>query len=867
MLDNDDDADMRYKLHDVHIRRGISCLADSYISPSSVNSGIRALIQKGEYLQALHLYTKHDVSSPLWTSVFTFPSLLKACSSLTNLSYGKTVHASVIVLGWQYDPFIATSLVNMYVKCGSLGYAVQVFDGWSQSGVSVRDVTVWNSLIDGYFKFRKFKEGIDRFRRMLVLGVRPDAFSLSTVVSVLCKEGNLRREEGKQIHGYMLRNSLAGDSFLKTALIDMYFKFGLSTDAWRVFEEIEDKSNVVLWNVMLVGFVDSGLCESSLELYMLAKNNSVKLVSTSFTGALGACGRSENFGFGRQIHCDVVKMGLDSDPYVCTSLLSMYSKCGMVVDAETVFSSGMDKRLEIWNAMVAAYADNGYGHYALELYNLMRENCVLPDSFTLSNVIACCSTLRLFGYGKSVHAELFKRPIQSTPTIESALLTLYSKCGCDTDAYLVFKSMEVKDMIAWGSLISGLCKNGKFKEALKVFRSMRDDDDSLKPDSDIMTSVINACTGLEALNFGLQVHGGMIKTGLVMDVFVGSSLIDLYSKCGLPEMALKVFSSMRPDNIVAWNSMISCYSRNNFPELSIELFNLMRNHGVFPDSISITSVLVAISSTASLLKGKSLHGYTIRLGIPSDTHLKNALIDMYVKCGFSKYAENIFRKMQHKSLITWNLMIYGYGSHGDCLRALSLFDEMKKAGESPDDVTFLSLISACNHSGFVQEGKNIFEIMKRDHGIEPKMEHYANMVDLQGRAGHLEEAYSFVKAMPIEADSSIWLCLLSASRTHHNVELGILSAEKLLRMEPERGSNYVQLINLYMEGGLKKEAAKLLSEMKEKGLQKKPGCSWIEGSNSTHVFISGGSSSPMAAEIFNVLNSVKSNMREEEKST
>ncbi|KAL1219484.1 Pentatricopeptide repeat-containing protein [Cardamine amara subsp. amara] len=853
---------MRFKFHDVHIRRGISCLA-----PNSINSGIRALIQKGEYLQALHLYTKHDGSSPLWTSVFTFPSLLKACSSLTNLSYGKTIHASIIGLGWQYDPFIATSLVNMYVKCGSLYYAVQVFDGWSQSGVPARDVTVWNSMIDGYFKFRKFNEGIDRFRRMLVLGVRPDAFSLSIVVSVLCKERNLRQEDGKQIHGYMLRNSLAGDSFLRTTLIDMYFKFGLPTDAWRVFVEVEDKSNVVLWNVMIAGFGGSGICESSLELYVLAKSYSIKLVSTSFTGALGACSRSEKSGFGRQIHCDVVKMGLDNDPYVCTSLLSMYSKCGMVGEAETIFSCIIDKRLEIWNAMVAAYAENDYGYYALELFGLMRQKSVLPDSFTLSNVISCCSMLGLYNYGKSVHAELFKRPIQSTPTIESALLALYSKCGCDSDAYLVFKSMEQKDMVAWGSLISGLCKNGKFKEALKVFGSMKDGDDSLKPDSDIMTSVVNACAGLEELNFGLQVHGSMIKTGQLLDVFVGSSLIDLYSKCGLPEMALKIFTSMRPDNIVAWNSMISCYSRNNLPELSIELFNLMLNHGVVPDSVSITSVLVAISSTASLRKGKSLHGYTLRLNIPSDTHLKNALIDMYVKCGFAKYAENIFCKMQHKSLITWNLMIYGYGSHGDCIRALSLFDEMKKAGELPDDVTFLSLISACNHSGFVQEGTNIFEIMKQDYGIEPKVEHYANMVDLLGRAGHLEEAYSFIKAMPIEPNSSIWLCLLSASRTHHNVELGILSAENLLRMEPERGSNYVQLIHLYMEAGLKNEAAELLGEMKEKGVQKKPGCSWIEVSERTHVFFSGGLSSPMVAEIFNVLNMLKSNMVDENKST
>ncbi|KAJ4906692.1 Pentatricopeptide repeat-containing protein [Raphanus sativus] len=345
-----------------HIRRTVSSVAESYTSPASLSSGIRALVHKAEYLQALHLYTNHDNSSPLYTSVFTYPSLLKACSALQNLGYGKTLHASIIVLGLRHDPFVATSLVNLYVKCGSLGYAVQVFDGLSQCG----DVTVWNSLIDGYFRFRRFKDGFDLFRRMVVLGVRPDGFSLSIGVSVLCKGGDFGKGKGNRFMGVY---------------------------AWRLFLEVEDKSNVVLWNVMIVGFGDSGVCESSLELYVLAKSNGVKLVSTSFTGVLGACGRSENFCFGRQVHCDVVKMGLDNDPYVCTSLLLMYSKCGMVGEAETVFSCVLDRRLEVWNAMVAAYAENGYGHCALELFSLMREDRVLPDSFTLSNVIACCSML------------------------------------------------------------------------------------------------------------------------------------------------------------------------------------------------------------------------------------------------------------------------------------------------------------------------------------------------------------------------------------------------------------------------------------------------------------------------------------------
>lgn len=133
----------------------------------------------------------------------------------------------------------------------------------------------------------------------------------------------------------------------------------------------------------------------------------------------------------------------------------------------------------------------------------------------------------------------------------------------------------------------------------------------------------------------------------------------------------------------------------------MEFFSLMFNYGVFLDLVFIISVFVVILLIVSLFKGKSLYGYILRFDIVLDIYLKNVLIDMYVKCGLFKYVENIFRKMEYKSLIIWNLMIYGYGFYGDCYRVLSLFDEMKKVGESLDDVMFLFLILVCSYSGFV----------------------------------------------------------------------------------------------------------------------------------------------------------------------
>ncbi|KAL5733051.1 hypothetical protein ACOSP7_032388 [Xanthoceras sorbifolium] len=843
-----------------YIFRQVSYLTHPHCTPplpNLINSKIRNLVQQKQYLEALKFYSQNP-NFPISTTKFTFPSLLKACASISNLYYGKTLHATITYMGLQPDPYITTSLIDMYVKCRSLDNAVKVFDELSEGEVCSRDVSVWNSMIDGYFRFDRISEGIGQFCRMQRLDLRPDAYSLSILLGV-CDNGILGYKEGKQIHGYVLRNMFDGDPFLDTAIIDMYLSCGMLTNAWYVFDKLGDRSGVVVWNVMIGGFCEKGLWECSLELHSFAKNEGVKFLSASFSTVLSACGSSEDVSFGMQVHCDVIKMGFQSNPYVYTSLLTMYAKCKLVEDAEGIFYQILDKETEVWNAMISAYVNNGRAYDALELYNSMRVNAILSDVFTILNIFSSSSMVGLYDFGRSVHAELIKRPIQNNIAIQSTLLTMYSKCGSSADANLVFSTMEERDVVAFGSMISGFCHNSKFEEALNFFRDM--EAHGVKPDSDIMVSVISACSGLENVDLGCEIHGFVVKSGFQLDLFVASSLIDMYSKCGFLDSAEKIFSGMPHKSLVTWNSMISCYCRNGLPEYSIRLFPQILQHGFHPDSVSITSVLGAISSVAALIQGKIVHGYVTRLKVRCDIQVENALIDMYIKCGFLKYAHYIFQNMFRKDLVTWNSMIAGYGSHGECLKAMTLFDCMKSSEIRPDAVTFLCLLSSCNHSGLVEAGQHLFQSMEVEHGIEPKMEHYVNMVDLLGRAGRLDEAYKFVRSMPVEPERSVWLSLLCACRAHRNVELGELAADNLLKLEPSTGSNYVHLLNLYGEAELWDRAANLRASMKEKGLKKQPGCSWIELKNRVDVFLSGDSSSPRTTEIYETLNSLRRNMR------
>ncbi|XP_057979359.1 pentatricopeptide repeat-containing protein At2g40720 isoform X2 [Malania oleifera] len=799
------------RLNKFSLCRKLSYLRQSHQSPLSITSKHRTFVQQGLYSEALQPYFTKPIShhAAAVTGKFVFPSLLKACAALSDLRHGQILHSAIVTMGLHSDPYIAVSLINMYAKCGSLASAVEVFAEMSESQVAVQDVTLWNSMIDGYFRYGQVHEGIILFSRMQSLGVRPDAYSLSILLGT-CEGMSVA---GKQIHAYIVRNMLYGDPFLETALIDMYSSCGRPVDASRVFDKWADKNNVVAWNALISGLCENGLWENSLELFALAKSESCTLGSASFSSALTACCYGEDVDFGRQVHCDAIKAGFEIDSYVCTSLLTMYAKCGLVELAEEVFDRTTIKETELWNAMISAYV---------------------------------------------VHAELIKRPAQSSIAAQSGLLTMYSKCGSVEDAILIFTTMKERDLVAWGSMISGFCQNRKFMEALDLFRAM--EVDGIKLDPDIMASVISACMGLENIKLGCGIHGYVIKIGLGSDVFVASSLVDMYSKCGFAEMARKVFSGMSQKNLVAWNSIISCHCRNGCPELALMLFPQIVQHGLCPDSISVTIVLAAVSSLAALLKGKIVHGYQIRLQIPSDLQVENALIDMYIKCGSLKYAQNIFWDMPRKNLATWNSMIAGYGCHGECLIAIRLFNDMKRSGIAPDDITFLSLISSCSHSGLIEEGLNLFQSMRGEYGIEPKAEHYANVVDLLSRAGCLDDAYHFIQNLPIEPNRSVWLCLLCACRVHRNIELGELAAQNLLRMEPAGGSDYVHLLNLYGEAESWDKAATLRVSMKEEGLKKKPGCSWIEVGNRVDMFFSGDSSSPRTFEIYETLNTLRRNM-------
>ncbi|KAA8518832.1 hypothetical protein F0562_016394 [Nyssa sinensis] len=354
-----------------------------------------------------------------------------------------------------------------------------------------------------------------------------------------------------------------------------------------------------------------------------------------------------------------------------------------------------------------------------------------------------------------------------------------------------------------------------------LFRLHRE---GLRADQSVLSHALSSCGSTRTLRVGIQVHCLAIRTGFMTNVYVGSSLITLYVKCGALGNAYRVFEEMPVKNVVSWTAIINGFALEWQVDVCLELYRLMRNSTAKPNDFTLASLLSAC------------------------------------KCGNVPDGLYIFENMHSKDLVSWNSMIAGYAQHGLAWQAIDLFEEMKRQRVGPDAVTFLGILSSCRHVGLVKQGQLYFNSMI-ESGVKPEIDHYSCIVDLLGRAGFLEEARDFIKKMPINPNAVIWGSLLSSCRLHGNVWIGIEAAENKLVLEPGCTSTHLQLANLYASVGWWDQAARVRKLMKDKELKTDPGYSWIEIRNEVYRFRAEDNSSFKAQEIIAVVVNLVDHMR------
>ncbi|XP_006653550.1 pentatricopeptide repeat-containing protein At4g38010-like [Oryza brachyantha] len=456
------------------------------------------------------------------------------------------------------------------------------------------------------------------------------------------------------------------------------------------------------------------------------------------------------------------------------------------------------------------------------------------DGYTLPAALKACARLGRLREGSQAHTVAEKAGFLGRIPVQNALVMLYGACGQPGDARRVFDEMTERDVVSWTALLSVFTRGGMFAEALEVLREM-----DVTPNEGTLASTLVACGRLGMAHAGKAVHGWYVKREKELSPIVGNALLDMYVKCEKLDLARRVFDMLLARDIVSWTVMISGSVQCKRSSEALELFNAMQTSGVKPDKVVLSTVLSACASLGALESGRWVHEYIERKGIEWDVHVGTSVVDMYVKCGCLDTAVSIFQKMPLKNVSSWNALINGFALHGRGREALDCFDRMVASGLHPNEVTFITVLGACCHSGLVQKGRQLFELMTKSYKLSVWEEHYGCMVDLLGRAGLIQEAYDVIKAMPMRPSVLTWGALLSACQAHGWIDFSQQILTRVHELEPSGNGVYVLLSNVYAVSDRWADVRKVRGFMNEKGMQKEPGSSVIEVNGKTCEFLVG----------------------------
>lgn len=644
---------------------------------------------------------------------------------------------------------------------------------------------------------------------------------------------------------------------------------------------------------------------------IILQDMTMSSVSNYYCSLLKLCCESQNQIQAKKLHCFIIKTLVNAETFLFNNLinayiklgnlsyarhvfdqisqpnqfswntiLSAYSKSGRLQEMNTIFKRMPRRDGVSWNLVISGYACCGLWNKVVEVYKLMLNDGVMNlNRITFSTMLIFSSKQGDICLGKQIHGQVLKFGFEGYVFVGSPLVDMYSKAGNVYDAKRVFDhlpeknvvmyntmlsgllrsgmveesqdlfySMYEKDSISWTTMITGLTQNSLEKEAMDMFREMRLG--GLNIDQFTFGSILTACGALVALKEGKQIHAYTIRTNYMHNVFVGSALVDLYSKCRSIRYAETVFRRMTVKNVVSWTAMVVGYGQNGYSEEAIQTFCQMQRMGIEPDEFTLGSVISSCANLASLEEGAQFHCQALVSGLMSFITVSNALVTLYGKCGNIEESHQLFDEMTIRDEISWTALVSGYAQFGKAKETIDLFENMLANGLQPDGITFIGVISACSRAGLVEKGRKYFQTMVEKHKIVPILDHYTCMIDLFSRAGHLEEAKRFIQNMPYCPDAIGWSTLLSSCRVRGNFDIGKWAAESLIELDPHNPASYILLSSMYASKGKWDKVAELRRGMRDRGVQKEPGCSWIKYKSQVHIFKADDKSSPYADQIY-----------------
>ena len=641
---------------------------------------------------------------------YTYVDVLKRCLKEKDLRVAREVHCCIIKSRMEQDKYVASSLLSVYIRCGSLQDARQVFDALAK-----KSVINWNVMIGGYVQHNRGKDAMQLFHQMRQEHAQANKITYLSILKACASPLSLKW--GREVHVLVRRDGLESDIRVGTALIQMYAKCGSIEEARQAFDNLTNRNvvswtamggayaesgsigstkveDIVTWNVMIGAYAGSGRGVEAYDLYLKMKEEGFQPDAVTYMSLLNDCASTGALEWVKDVHRHILEEGYESDVRVGSALVHMYAKSGSIEDAAVVFDRMKGRNLITWNVMIGAYAGSGRGVEAYELYLKMKAEGFQPDAVTYMSLLNDCASTGALEWVKDVHRHILEGGYESDVRVGNALVHMYSKSGGIEDAAVVFDRMKERDLITWNVMIGAYAGSGRGVEAYDLYLKMKDE--GFQPDTVTYMSLLNDCASTGALEWVKDIHRHVVEGGYESDVRVGSALVHMYAKSGSIEDAQLVFERMENRNVMTWNIMIGGLGQHGHGQDALDLFRKMKANGLVPDGYSFVALLSACSHAGLVDEGRQIFCAMKDYGVEPTVVHYSCMVDLLGRAGLLEETERFISSMPVEADAgTWGALLGACRTYGNVeLGELAAKEVMKLEPADASPYVLLSNIYA-----------------------------------------------------------------------------------------------------------------------------------------------------------------------------
>ncbi|KAH7420506.1 hypothetical protein KP509_13G010300 [Ceratopteris richardii] len=745
---------------------------------------ISRYVEHGHGDEALECYNEMQAEGQI-PNLVTLVCALNACSMAGAAEKGREIHCEIERRGFADDEFGCKSLIEMYGEFGFLDTATEVFER-----LKFHSLDLWNALMWVYLENGHEEGTLHWFEALQLEGLSLDEFSFSCCFKAC--GGIYAIDKGQEMHCEVeRRNLLHGDLVLGNALVDMYAKSGLVRLAEEVFDKLPNQ-NVFSWTALIAGYAEHGQGEEALKCFDSLQLSGIAPEASTYVCVLKACGSIQAEDKGREIHVEVERQDLiKQNMIIGNALIDMYVKCGLLTTAGEVFNNLPARDNISWTTLIMGYAEHGRAEDALECFRQMQLNGFFSDTVSLISGLKVSSNIKATELGQDIHNMIKEHELLNQDlVIGSSLIDMYAKNGSISHAEEVFANLPLRDQVTWNALIGGYVDHGNSEETVRCFKQMQLE--GLLPNEITFLKALKACAIAHALQEGLRLHVQIENERLSENnIYVGSSLIDMYTKCGSFDSARLVLEKLPIPNVVSWTALIAGYEEHGLSEEALECYDTMQLKGAFLNAITYVAALKACGNIGAIERGFEIHAEVERRDLLNgDLVIANALIDMYAKCGSMIKAQRVFDALTHRDVVSWTTLLTGYAQLGENGHVLYNFNRMIADGVVPNSVTFAVVLSSCNRAGLLEESYMLLEVMSKEYDIFPSIEHFTWVIDAYGRSGKIDKAVDMIQNMPFCPNPSIWHAVLVACEKGGTVKFGKQTFEQSMLSDIKNAEMY-----------------------------------------------------------------------------